>query len=72
MDDYDIAHHHGNHPQFERQTKHGVVYVLSNSVFVFVQLYTKQWQNACRGRGKAEGWGCFALSQHPRDRVIRL
>ena len=55
MDDYDIAHHHGNHPQFERQAKHGVVYVFSNSVFVFVQLYTKQWQNACRGRGKAEG-----------------
>lgn len=64
---YDIAHHHGNHSQFERQAEHGVVYVFADAVFIFVQLHTTQWENACRGRGKAEGWGCCELTKHPRQ-----
>ena len=53
---YDIAHHYGNHPQFERQAKHGVVYVFANSVLVFVQLHATQWEDAC-GAGQGRGVG---------------
>ena len=62
---YDIAHHYGNHPQFERQAKHGVVYVFANSVLVFVQLHATQREDAC-GAGQGRGWGCCELSHYSR------